>query len=264
MLPYKLMTVLEAKTPYSIFKNPQCGERSMKIPSEIKILRNKIKVIIELMVLIFAIIFFTTIGTPLLFSRENGYNTNHTQASFFEELSFFLIKNGWKKDEVSILIEEARKLEWKEAIKADPEVLALALSLGKKEGIDLEPMEQAQLAIEIALTVVEMKTLGYSDRVVVRAAINGIRNMLLDIQDWKRKGKKGKLGEIIRANMREQVRTAAVSQVHEHAMERMKKQSRRTSESGFSYIPGNISPWSSSYTDGSQYSEPNINIPGKP
>jgi len=237
----------------------------MRITSEMKKTRNKkIEVIIKSMVLLFTFILFSTIGTPLLFSQENTNNTNHSQASFFEELSSLLISNGWDITEVSILIEEARKFEWKEAEKADPEVVALALSLGKKEGIDLEPMEQAQLALEIALTAVEMESMGYTERVVARTALNGIRNMLLDIQDWKREGKKGKLGEIIRTRMREQIRTASMAQVHEHARERVKKQNRGASESGFSCIPGDASPWSSSYTDGSQYSEPDINLPGKP
>lgn len=235
----------------------------------------------RIILLLVGITLFMIVGTQVLLSQDsqgdmaernqrmekNQATEGHTEGfmeGFFEMLSSILIESGWSDEEVAALIEEARKLEWYKAEKADPEVVALALQLGKKEGIDFEPMEQARLAIEVANTAVEMEMLGYSERMVARSTLNGVRNMLGDIREWKQEGKKAKLGPIIQNHMKAQVRIAAMSQVHEYARKRVKKQNKGASENGFSCIPGESSPWSSSYTDESQYTEPNINIPGKP
>ncbi|MFW6139320.1 MAG: hypothetical protein ACOC7U_09115 [Spirochaetota bacterium] len=162
---------------------------------------------------------------------------------FIEELSALLSEKGWSEQEVNNLVEAAQELEgWEDAEEADPEVVALALELGKNEDQQMEPLEQAQLALNLALTAVEMNQLGYNERAVARAALNGARDTIAEIQTWKSEGKPGSLGELVRENVRSRIHTTQGTELQQQARERARQRSGGAAEAGFSNIPSGALP----------------------
>ncbi len=126
---------------------------------------------------------------------------------FVEDLAALLEGGEFTGEEIAALVTAAQGLDWNGAEEADPAVVALALQMSESSNgeEDLEPLEQAQLALELALTAVEMENAGYEDRVVARAAIEGARQVTSRIQEWKREGEPENLGEQIRNTVRERV-----------------------------------------------------------
>ena len=126
---------------------------------------------------------------------------------FVEDLAALLEGGEFTGEEIAALVTAAQELDWEGAEAADPAVVALALEMSESENgeKDLEPLEQAQLALELALTAVEMENEGYEQRVIARAAIEGARQITARIQEWKREGEPEELGERIRNTVRERV-----------------------------------------------------------
>lgn len=209
-----------------------------------KKMKKRVGMVRGILVVAFTLAFTFGFGVPLL-----GQETGDTPP-FIEELSGLLEGRGWSAEDVARVVEAAKTLDWEGAEGADPEVVALALELGKREEADMEPLEQAQLALELALTAVEMESLGYGERSVARAALNGVRNILSDIRSWKEGGREGNLGELIRNHLRNEVLSAGRSQVQEQARQRALERSGGASESGFSQIPSGVSPEQPGYTKG--------------
>lgn len=174
-------------------------------------------------------------GIPLL-----GENTEDTP-TFVKNLSGLLRERGWSADDISRLVEAAKALDWEGTEGAEPEVVALALEFGKREEAGMEPPEQAQLALELALTAMEMESLGYKERTVARAALNGVRNILTDIRRWREGGREGNLGELVRNRLRNEVRAACSLQVQEQTRERTRERIGGASQTGFSQIPSGVS-----------------------
>jgi len=189
----------------------------------------------SIMVVVLTLVFASGSGV-ILFAQETAETP-----PFVDELTALLESRGWSEEEVFNLAEAAKELEWEQAEGADPEVVALALELGKKQEATMEPLEQAQLALELALTAVEMESLGYNERVVARAALNGVRDIVSDIKNWKQTGKQGNLGELIRNRLRNEVHTASRLEVREQVRVRAQERSGGPSESGFSQVPSGIS-----------------------
>ncbi|MGQ9616416.1 MAG: hypothetical protein ACUVWJ_08455 [Spirochaetota bacterium] len=163
------------------------------------------------------------------------------KSSFIEELSGLLESRGWTDEKITQLVEATKSFDWRGTEGADPEVVALALELGKREEAGMGPLEQAQLALELALTAVEMESLGYQERTVARAALNGVRNILTDIRRWREGGREGNLGELVRNRLRNEIRTACSLQVQEQTRERTRERVGGVSQSGFSQIPSGVS-----------------------
>ncbi|RLI95860.1 MAG: hypothetical protein DRP00_06200 [Candidatus Aenigmatarchaeota archaeon] len=86
-----------------------------------------------------------------------------------------------------------------------------------------------------------MESMGYDERSVARVALNGVRDMLSEIQSWREGGGEGNLGEMIRNRLSNEVRSMAMVQVHERARDKAQEQSGGVSETGFSQIPSDVS-----------------------
>jgi len=198
--------------------------------------RKKIVGMVKGMVMCVTVFSFVFGGGVSLWGQETN-----KPSTFVEELSSLLGDRGWTEEEVSRLVDAAKELNWEGAEDAGPEVVALALEFGKKEEADMEPLEQAQLALELALTAVEMESMGYDERSVARVALNGVRDMLSEIQSWREGGGEGNLGEMIRNRLSNEVRSMAMVQVHERARDKAQEQSGGVSETGFSQIPSDVS-----------------------
>ncbi|MFP3958840.1 MAG: hypothetical protein ACLFUX_01605 [Spirochaetaceae bacterium] len=127
------------------------------------------------------------------------------QPQFVEDLAALLEEGSYSGEDVAALVTAAQGLDWEQAGDADPAVVALAMELSAREDNEMEPLEQAQLALELARTAVEMENAGYDDRVVARAALEGAREVTGQIRAWKQEGGGEQLGERIRNTVRDRV-----------------------------------------------------------
>jgi hypothetical protein len=99
---------------------------------------------------------------------------------FVDELMSLLQQEQWNASQIRELLAAADRLDWDGTDSADPAVVALALQLGHQE---LEAGEQAIMALDLALTAVQMQALGYDERTVARAVLRGVRDAMADVRD---------------------------------------------------------------------------------
>ena len=158
------------------------------------------------------------VGFPL-WSQEQ-------RPEFVGELLGLLAEEGWTAEEVRALA--TQDVDWGETKGADPEVVALGLKFANSEDekTELGPMEQALLAIELAQAAIEMEAVGIGELTMARSALEGVRDILIDIQafrsgDGDLTGEQ--LGETIRTRMGERVSVAVRENVQyrisEHVQE---------------------------------------------
>ena len=124
---------------------------------------------------------FVLVLTAVLLAGANVLAEEQNDAErppFVEQLLGLLQQEGWSPAEIRELVAAADEIDWDGTEPADPAVVALALELGRQQ--DLEPGERALMALELALTAVEMEALGYDDRAVARAALRGVRDAMDD------------------------------------------------------------------------------------
>jgi hypothetical protein len=139
------------------------------------------------------------------------------QPEFVTELTQLLEREGWSGDEVAELATRARELDWESAKNADPQAVALALELTRSEDDELEGPEQARLALELAAQSTEMRELGFDDMSVARTALRATQRTLSQIQEWKESGQEGNLGQMIRNQVSDAVRSQARIAAAEHS-----------------------------------------------
>jgi hypothetical protein len=162
--------------------------------------------------------------------------------AFVQELTRMLEEQeGWSGQEVAALAAAARDLDWEGTEAADPEVVALALQLGEREAVEIQPRDQARLALQLALAAVEMESLGYREREVARVTLNGVRDALGEVQARLRERREADLGQLARNRIRNQLRKAHQVQVREDALNRARERSGGAAGLGFTGIPREVS-----------------------
>ncbi len=167
------------------------------------------------------------------------------EGNFVAELAQSLEETGWSEAEIKELVSAAQELNWEAAEGANSEAVALALNVAERRGGDedeeseLSGLEQAQLALETAVATREMEQAGFEERDVVRAALNGARNTIAQIQSWREGGREGNLGKMIRNQVSEAVRNQARTAERAAARERARK-AGSPSETSFSTSVGEV------------------------
>ena len=157
------------------------------------------------------------VTSAMLFAEENE------QSNFIDQLVSELESEGWSSEEIEELKEDLSGLSWEEAGSASAEVVALALSYFKEAGAEVIGLECAQLALELAYNTIAMDEAGLEERKIAMAALEGTRNMLGEIEDYRETGNSEELGQIIRNRVREAVMARVKAQIGEHASERARK-----------------------------------------
>jgi len=94
---------------------------------------------------------------------------------------------------------------------------AVALVVAYAQSVEeIGPQEQATLREQVRLMLNEMEALGYTRRVAVRAALEGVREAMAQLRTRLRSGELGELGEqfgdLLRTRLREQLRLASFDQ----------------------------------------------------
>jgi hypothetical protein len=137
------------------------------------------------------------------------------EPGFLPALLEQLGRHGWTVQERNAFAEAAAGVDWTQVENADPEAVALALSLRTREQLQvrdrlmLTEREQVEAALQLALMAREMAAAGFDRHDTAAAAAAAMRNCLGDIHAWMEGGRHGELGQIIRT----QVRAAMRSQV---------------------------------------------------
>jgi len=121
--------------------------------------------------------------------------------AFMVQLALNLRQRGWSEEDIGQMMVQARLMDWDEVDRADPEMVGYALSYGYRKGEAVDPelaQTRAQLAHELALATMEMERNGFEPQAVAKAAANGVRDAMAQIQNWKEAGKSENLGQLIR------------------------------------------------------------------
>ena len=163
--------------------------------------------------------------------------------TFIEELVVQLRERDWSEEDVHAVAEQARELSWEGTEHADAELIAYALTYELRHGVSLDTsvgLNRAQVALELALLSMEMEALGYSRQNIARTAVDGVRNVLEQVQNWKDRGRDAHLGELIRETVRDKAQQAA--SVREHAADKGKPVQQKPAGSqdppGLTHNPG--------------------------
>ncbi len=94
---------------------------------------------------------------------------------------------------------------------------AVALVVAYAQSVEqIGPQEQATLREQVAQMLKAMEALGYTRRVAVRAALEGVREAMAQLRLRLRSGERGELGEqlgeLLRTRLQEQIRLASYDQ----------------------------------------------------
>jgi hypothetical protein len=133
--------------------------------------------------------------------------------------ALFLAAGAWAQDEGT------------EPPEGERQAVALVVAYAKSLQ-EIGPEEQAMLREQVALLVQAAQALGYSRRVAVRAALQGVREAMYELRTRLRSGEPGELGEqlgeLLRIRLREQIRLASCDQtrtrLREQDQERLRQQ----------------------------------------
>ncbi len=161
----------------------------------------KILVMLMIMIMMMASGFALSAQDPSVFPVDTP--------AFMVQLALNLQQRGWSEEDIGQMMIQARLMDWDELEEADPELVGYALSYGYRKGGEVDPeiaQTRAQLAFELALAGLEMERNGYEPQAVARAAANGVRDAMAQIQNWKKTGKVENLGQLIRNSVSKSVR----------------------------------------------------------
>ncbi|MDZ7794456.1 MAG: hypothetical protein U5P10_12430 [Spirochaetia bacterium] len=163
-------------------------------------------------VFIFAILLVTLVAVPAVFA---GGNQETSEEAFLDRLETALENTEFTESEVQAIIEASGEFSWEPAEGADAQVVARALAYADRENADLEPGQQAELALELAQNSVRLEEENYEESVVAQATLEAVRTMLGQIEEWKSGDQTENLGEIVRNTVSNEARNAAKRQASE-------------------------------------------------
>jgi hypothetical protein len=127
----------------------------------------------------------------------------------------------------------------------DPQAVELAVAYAQSKE-EIGPQEQAMLREQVALMLKEMEALGYTRRVAVRAALEGVREAMFELRTRLRSGQPAELGEqlgdLLRTRLRDQIRLASCDQTRDQLREQDREQLRQRPDGLVSGAPGGYGP----------------------
>jgi len=187
----------------------------------------------------FRAVWILALSLALLAGAPAWSQEQEQKPEFVSELLALLAEEGWTAEQVRALA--TQNADWEKAEGADPEVAALALELAVSEDGEMEPMEQALLAISVAEAAIQMEAMGIGEMAIALAALEGVRDILNDVKSFRdgeiATGKE--LAERIRNRMGQKVVEAASrEQVEERVQERIRAAKANHPEDFVPDIPG--------------------------
>jgi hypothetical protein len=113
---------------------------------------------------------------------------------------------GWDTSESGALFRYLHTYRWENLKGVDAEAVGLALGLVRRQQEQLRPEDTAQLAYRLALMAREMQTLGFEPGQITRAAVNGVRAVLVHAERLRPGETAPELSEAIKECLNEQIR----------------------------------------------------------
>jgi hypothetical protein len=155
--------------------------------------------------------------------------------AFLQELQRLLTREGWSAGRIGELA--GQPVEWQGLQARDAELVALALRYAASQDGGIGPVEQARIAVQVALMAQQMRSLGYGEPQMLRAALNGVREALQlqartanGQQSQAASGSGATQGDTLRTRLQEQLqqqlRLASCDQAQEQLQARVQEQKR--------------------------------------
>lgn len=119
-----------------------------------------------------------------------------------------LRQEGWSEEQLEDFEAAAEERDWEDAEGAEPEVVAMALQLANQERAELDGAENAELALELAAMARNMERSGFGKNEISRAAFEGTRNAVRDMQRIRAEAGEGDeeaAGEEIQERVRQEI-----------------------------------------------------------
>jgi hypothetical protein len=126
--------------------------------------------------------------------------------SFVRALLRYMEAEGWETSETGILSRYLHTYRWEKLAQVDPEVVGLAMELTRRQQEQIGGEDSARLAYQLALMAREMQTLGFEPQQITRAAVNGVRAVLVHQQRIRLGETAYDLPEAIKQCLSEQIR----------------------------------------------------------
>ena len=178
--------------------------------------------------ILITVLMIALVGVPTVFAAGAQ---EATEESFTDRLDTALSNSSFTQEEVEAIIDSADEAEWESVENAHAEAVARALSLTKDQEADLEPEQNAELALELAQNTIRLENENYEDTVVAQATLEAVRSMLSRIEQWKNGDQTQNLGEMVRQSVSSEARKAAQKRASEQ-----KKSAEEGKSKGFKAV----------------------------
>ena len=176
-----------------------------------------------------------TAAVFVLFALPLWSQQSRHAEDFLESLQALLEKEDWSSEEIRQLL--AEEVDWSRAGADDAVMVAFCLQYARDNEEQIGPHEQAQVRARLAEAVMimagQMRSLGFDEQAILRAALNGTReavNELSQLRERIRSGEDADTGEgdLIRERIRLELQTAMHVEARHMAQSRNReeKQSR--------------------------------------
>jgi hypothetical protein len=130
----------------------------------------------------------------------------------FEQTLYQLLqKRGWSPEKIQNLLDG--EVDWERSRFQDAEMLATCLDYAQGIEGEIGPEAQLRLALELMILAQEMRSLGFGEPQIIRAALNGTRDALGELERLRetehlRTGEGTAVGELIQSRFQEQLQAA--------------------------------------------------------
>ena len=160
------------------------------------------------------IIFGCTLVLLLLTSINFAFSEEIPSETFIKELERLMIRDGWETSETGELNRFLNRNRHENLEGVDPEVVALALQYARGKSEDtLDIPAMAMIAAQVMNTAGEMAALGFDNRAITSAALEGVREMLTQREQLRTGESSPETALQLREQLRLQVRDCESSEL---------------------------------------------------
>lgn len=200
------------------------------------------------MITAFAKRFGATAFALLAITMSSFAQSASGNTAFVTKLLVQLQQDGWSPAASAALGNAASRLDWSGTDNADPQVVALALEYGASHDAALTATAQAQIALQLALSSVEMEKSGLSQQSAAVAALTALQSSLAELQAAIANHTPGSgvgdiIGKAVSNAVRDQVQSSIGPQINAHSSV---GQGLAPNAGGSSYGPPSGAPGASS------------------
>jgi hypothetical protein len=149
------------------------------------------------------------------------WSQQDSEPEFVDALRERLAVEGWSAAELRELA--GQEVDWSQARLRDAEAVAVCLNYARQEDGKIGPEARAQIAMQLAASFEEMRSFGFGEPAILRAGLNGVRELLGELHTWRAgEDNESGLGDLLHSRLRQQLHSATCLE----AQEQIKNQDR--------------------------------------